>query len=170
MKVLITVDDTHTSQSVLTVFRNLVRPPEEVILLHVQQLEGKSLMIGMLGSSEMSTLRESLKGTEMKERLDRKAEALLSRCRNELTDSGLVKVKTVVREGIPAEEILHVAAEEGVGLIIMGCHGKKGLQRLVAGCVTKDVERNSTVPVLVAKTDGCEKAYGMKEARTAYAQ
>ena len=73
-KVLIAVDDTKGSKAVLSVFKNLVRPPQDVWLLHVQRLEGKSLMIDMLGEAELSTLRESLKGTEYKEELDRKSE------------------------------------------------------------------------------------------------
>ena len=48
------------------------------ILVHVQQLEGKSLMIDMLGEAEMSTLRESLKGSEHKEALDRQSEKILN--------------------------------------------------------------------------------------------
>jgi nucleotide-binding universal stress UspA family protein len=74
-----------------------------------------------------------------------------------------------VREGIPSEEILKVAQEEKVDLIIMGCNGKTGLQRLVTGCATKEVERSATVPVLVAKTAGCAKSieYGWREAYAA---
>ena len=55
-KILVAVDDTKGSEAVLTIFRNLVRPPEEVILLHVQRLEGRSLMIDMLGEAELATL------------------------------------------------------------------------------------------------------------------
>ena len=43
-KVLIAVDDTKGSKNVLDVFSNLVKPPKEVLILHVQKLEGKSLM------------------------------------------------------------------------------------------------------------------------------
>ena len=50
-KVLIAVDDTKGSQAVLSVFHNLVRPPEEVLLLHVERLEGRSMMIDMLSES-----------------------------------------------------------------------------------------------------------------------
>ena len=53
----------------LSIFDNMVKPPDEVILLHVEQPEGKSLMTAMLGDAEMSTLKESLKGTEHKEAL-----------------------------------------------------------------------------------------------------
>jgi len=163
-KVLVAVDDTKGSKAVLSVFNNLVRPPEEVILLHVEKLLGRTLMIDMLGEAELSTLRESLKGTEYKEELDRKAEKILNYYKKELEDGGLIRIKTLIREGIPVDEILKVAEEEGVELIITGCNEKKGLNRLITGCVSKDVERNATVPVLVARDISDEKAYGWKEA------
>ncbi len=164
-KVLVAVDDTKGSKSVLSVFNNLVRPPQEVILLHVERLEGRSLMIDMLGDAELATLRESLKGTEYKEKLDRKAERILNYYKKELENGGLISVKTVIRDGIPSEEILKVAEEENVELIITGCNGKKGLNRLVSGCVSKAVERSSGVPVLVAR-DTEEETCGLKEAVT----
>jgi nucleotide-binding universal stress UspA family protein len=150
-KVLIAVDETEGSTAVLSVFRNMVRPPESVVLVHVQQLEGKSMIIDMLGDAERSTLRESLKGTEYKEALDRKSEKILNFYRKELDNGGLVNVKTVVRDGVPSEEIMKVAQEEGADLIITGYNGKTLMQRLLSGSVSKDVEKNAPVPVLVAK-------------------
>lgn len=162
-RILVAVDDTKGSKSVLSVFNNLVRPPEEVILIHVERLEGRSLMIDMLGEAELSTLRESLKGTEYKEDLDRKAEKILNYYKKELENGGLISVKTIIREGIPSEEILKAAEEENAELIIMGCEGAKGLHKLITGCVSRDVERSSKVPVLVAR-DESEKACGLREA------
>jgi nucleotide-binding universal stress UspA family protein len=150
-KVLIAVDETEGSKAVLSVFRNMVRPPESVVLVHVQQLEGKSMMIDMLGDAERSTLRESLKGTEYKDALDRKSEKILNFYRKELDNGGLVNVKTVVRDGVPSEEIMKVSQEEGADLIITGYNGKTLMQRLISGSVSKDVEKNAPVPVLVAK-------------------
>ncbi len=166
-KVLIAVDDTKGSMSVLSIFRNLVRPPEEVLLLYVERLEGKSLMIDMLSESELSTLKESLEGTEYKERLDRNAQKILNHYRSELEDGGLISVKTIMREGIPADEILKVAQEENVDLIIVGSNGKRGLDRLITGRVSKEVERSATIPVLVGKTEAAEKAYEVKDAAAA---
>ncbi|HSQ77664.1 MAG TPA: universal stress protein [Nitrospirota bacterium] len=161
-KVLIAVDETEGSKSVLSVFHNMVRPPETVVLVHVQRLEGKSVMIDMLGEAEMSTLRESLKGTEHKEALDRQSQKILSYYKKEIDNGGLVSVKTVVRDGVPSEEIMKVAQEEGVDLIITGCSGKTVMQRLVSGCVSSDLERNAPVPVLVAKDAAEEKhAWGV---------
>jgi nucleotide-binding universal stress UspA family protein len=150
-KVLIAVDETEGSTAVLSVFRNMVRPPESVVLVHVQQLEGKSMIIDMLGEAEKSTLRESLKGTAHKEALDRRSEKILSFYKKELDNGGLVNVKSVVRDGVPSEEILKVAQEEGVDLIITGYNGKTLMQRLISGSVSKDIEKGAPVPVMVAK-------------------
>ncbi|MGE5894317.1 MAG: universal stress protein [bacterium] len=150
-KVLIAVDETEGSKAVLSVFQNMVRPPESVVLVHVQQLEGKSMMIDMLGDAELNTLRESLKGTEYKEKLDLKSEKILNFYRKEVENGGLVSVKTVVRDGIASEEILKVAQEEGADLIITGYNGKTVMQRLFCGSISKDIEKNAPVPVLVAK-------------------
>lgn len=158
-KVLIAVDETEGSKAVLSVFQNMVRPPESVVLVHVQQLEGKSMMIDMLGEAELDTLRESLKGTEYQETLDRKSEKILNFYRKELENGGLVSVKTVVRAGITFEEILKIVQEEGVDLIVTGYNGKSFMQRMVAGSISKDIEKNAPVPVLVAKNPTAEEKY-----------
>jgi nucleotide-binding universal stress UspA family protein len=162
-KLLIAVDDTKGSKNVLGVFQNLVKPPQEVLLLHVQRLEGRSLMIDMLSDSEVSTLKESLQGTEYKEKLDRHSEKILNYYRKEFENSGLFSVRTIIREGVPADEILKVADEENVDLIVVGSNGKRGLNRLITGCVSHEVERNASVPVIVEKPEKEEKVHGIKE-------
>ena len=164
-KVLIAVDDTKASKAVLTTFHNSVQHSEVVILMHVERLQGRSLMIDMLGEAEIATLRDSLQGTEHKESLDKKAEKILKYYATELKSSGSSQIKTVIRDGIPAEEILKVANEEGVELIILGYSGRKGLNRLIAGSVAKDVAKNAKMPVLVAKRANiCEEPYTWRDA------
>lgn len=167
-KILIAVDDTKGSKAVLRTFYNSVQLPEEVVLLHVERLQGRSAMIDMLGESEMKTLKESLKDTEYKQELDRKAVKILDYYKNELAEGGFSDVRTVIREGHPADEILKVASEEGVDLVILGYSGRKGLSRLLSGSVAKDVEKNTTVPVLVARhVPMCTEPYSWKDAYTA---
>jgi Asp/Glu/hydantoin racemase len=43
-----------------------------------------------------------------------------------------------------------VAREEQADMIILGCNGKSVMDRLVNGCVSKEVEKAVKVPVLVA--------------------
>ena len=144
-KLLIAVDNTKDSRAVLSASYTLKELPEQVILLHVQQLEGKSLMIDMLGVAEMETLKEAVAETEYKEKLQ---------------DSRF-SVKTLSRVGIPAEEILRVCKEEGVDLVLFGNSGGEGIDRLVSGNVTEDVKRNAKIPVLVARTGSMiNKSYG----------
>ncbi len=53
--------------------------------------------------------------------------------------------------GIPHAEIVRVAAEEGVDLIVMPTHGRTGAMHLLIGSVTEKVIRHATCPILVLK-------------------
>ena len=54
--------------------------------------------------------------------------------------------------GAPAARILAVAAEESADLVVMGTHGRTGLDRLVLGSVADRVIRTATCPVLTVRT------------------
>jgi len=56
--------------------------------------------------------------------------------------------KTKVVLGDAAEEILNYVRSEGIGLVIMGTHGRKGLEKIVFGSVAERVLQKSPVPVL----------------------
>ncbi|MEK7466061.1 MAG: universal stress protein [Planctomycetota bacterium] len=60
-----------------------------------------------------------------------------------------VPVKTLLKEGLPADVILREARSRD--LIVMTTHGRSGLSRLVLGSVTEKVIRLSPVPVLVVR-------------------
>ena len=54
-----------------------------------------------------------------------------------------------VREAEPAAAIMDLATELGVDLIVVGTHGRRGLERLLLGSVAEAVVRRATCPVLV---------------------
>jgi nucleotide-binding universal stress UspA family protein len=56
-----------------------------------------------------------------------------------------------VAVGRPAEEILRVAEEAGVDLIVMGTHGRTGLRHVLLGSVAEAVERTVGCAVLTVK-------------------
>lgn len=62
-----------------------------------------------------------------------------------------VEVEKEVAEGVPHKRILGYADENGVDMIVMGTHGKTGLDRLLLGSVTEKVIRASEVPVLTVR-------------------
>ena len=57
-------------------------------------------------------------------------------------------VPMLQRAGDPVTEILDTALAVGADIIVMGTHGRTGLQRLLLGSVTERVIRRSAVPVL----------------------
>jgi nucleotide-binding universal stress UspA family protein len=153
-KVLIAVDESKGSLATIPAFQDLIPKPQTVVLVTVQRLLGDSLVIDMLGEAEMQTLRESLKDTEHKEALDSRAQLILARYAWELRNDG-VTVKKVIRDGPPAEEILKVAREEGVDLIITGHSCKNFFSRLLKGSVSREIRKNGLIPFLVAKDGTC---------------
>ncbi len=58
------------------------------------------------------------------------------------------KLETRVELGSPAEKILEVAKKEKIDLIIMGAHGRKGLERAIFGSVADKVVVNAHCPVM----------------------
>lgn len=60
-------------------------------------------------------------------------------------------VRTIVRTGSANEEIVNLATDEGAELIIMGTHGRTGLNRMLLGSVADRVIRFSPCPVLTVR-------------------
>jgi len=58
-------------------------------------------------------------------------------------------VRAVVRGVAAAPSIVEYADVQGVELIVMGSHGRRGVRRLLLGSVTEEVVRASECPVLV---------------------
>lgn len=54
-------------------------------------------------------------------------------------------------EGDPASEIVRYAADAGIDVIVIGTHGRTGVDRLVMGSVAEKVMREAPCSVLVVK-------------------
>jgi nucleotide-binding universal stress UspA family protein len=62
-----------------------------------------------------------------------------------------IVVNHVLLEGDPASEISRYAADAGIDVIVIGTHGRTGVDRLVMGSVAERVMREATCSVLVVK-------------------
>ncbi len=62
-----------------------------------------------------------------------------------------VTVQTEVKQGIPYKIILDYASAQDIDLIVMGTHGRTGLDRYLIGSVAEKVVRMSDVPVLTVR-------------------
>ncbi|AAV47178.1 universal stress protein [Haloarcula marismortui ATCC 43049] len=56
--------------------------------------------------------------------------------------------------GDPYEEIIDYAETAGVDMIVMGTHGRSGLDRFLLGSVTEKVVRTADAPVLTVRLSG----------------
>jgi nucleotide-binding universal stress UspA family protein len=61
------------------------------------------------------------------------------------------KVRYAVRTGDPFENIIEVADDHRVDLIVLATHGRTGLKRLLIGSVAEKVVRHATCPVLTVR-------------------
>jgi nucleotide-binding universal stress UspA family protein len=64
-----------------------------------------------------------------------------------------VTVERVVREGIPHDEIVAYVDDADVDVVVMGTHGRTGLDHYLIGSVTEKVVRQSPVPVISVRLD-----------------
>ena len=81
--------------------------------------------------------KEAQEGAE--KAMDRVCEEQLQSCSN---------LQRRIASGDPAMEILKTIEAENIDLVIMGTHGRKGLEHIVIGSVAENVVRKSSVPVM----------------------
>ena len=79
------------------------------------------------------------------------ARALVERLAKDLQSSGF-KVDTAVEIGDVREGIIDTAAEWGADLIVVGSHGRRGLQRFLLGSVAEFVARHARCSVEIVRT------------------
>jgi nucleotide-binding universal stress UspA family protein len=62
-----------------------------------------------------------------------------------------ITARSIMRTGTPHQEIVDLATEEGADLVVMGTHGRSGLNRVLIGSVTERVIRFVPCPVLTVR-------------------
>jgi len=62
-----------------------------------------------------------------------------------------VQCATVLRSGTPHAEIVRLAKELSIDLLILSTHGRTGLARAIVGSTTEQVVRHAPCPVLVVR-------------------
>ncbi len=82
--------------------------------------------------------------------LQQSGQALVETLRERGEAAGLT-VETAVLTGDPPEAIRRYAEDHGVDLVVMGTHGRTGLDRWLLGSVAERVIRTSPAPVLTVR-------------------
>ena len=86
----------------------------------------------------------------LEKEIEEGAEKMLQKfCRTNIKDFS--NYQTVIVAGIPYEEILKTADEEDVSLIVLGTHGRKGIDHFLFGSTAERVVRSAKCPVLTTR-------------------
>ncbi len=83
-------------------------------------------------------------------KLEKGASEYLAKLAAEKPWHGL-EVKRVQLIGSPVDEICRYAEKNEIDLLVMGTHGRKGLQHMFVGSVTERVVRTAPCPVLTIR-------------------
>jgi nucleotide-binding universal stress UspA family protein len=90
---------------------------------------------------------------KLEEEIEEGARKLMEKfCRNQVQDFN--KYETFILPGIPYDEIINKAAAEEADLIIMGTHGRTGLDHVLFGSTAEKVVRKSAIPVMTIRIKG----------------
>ena len=95
-------------------------------------------------------LAEPMPIADISEQLEDSAERQLPKLA-ECEECAGLNVEEVIVHGDAAAEIVRVAAEQEVDLIVISSHGRTGLGRMIFGSTAESVVRHATCPVLVVK-------------------
>jgi nucleotide-binding universal stress UspA family protein len=110
---------------------------------------GRVHALYVVDSRNYSTLTDS-KWLTLEEALREEGEAAVGTVEARAAEAD-VPVTTAVERGIPHERIIEYATANEIDLVVMGTHGRTGLDRVLLGSVTEKVVRQSPVPVLVIR-------------------
>jgi nucleotide-binding universal stress UspA family protein len=140
-RILVPTDFSAQSEQAWATARHLARAVgAEIVLLHVV-VEGPLYSEIPLAGERIREVYASAR-TWVAEQLERWA--AVARAEG-------IGVKTLVQTGIPHQDIVTAARDEGADLIAMGTHGRGGFDRLLLGSVCDRVIRLAPCPVLVLR-------------------
>jgi nucleotide-binding universal stress UspA family protein len=85
------------------------------------------------------------------EKIRNKGQELLDGTTQELRTLGVNDVELHLVKGHPGTVIIETAATVHADLIVMGTHGRRGLERALMGSVAREVANTTHVPLLLVK-------------------
>lgn len=155
-KVLIALDYDPPAQRIAEKGYELAKSMNaEVILLHVVSeafyytSPNYSSIMGYEGFNDLNLVPLS-----NVEELRKAALNFLNMSKKHLGDES---IQTVIREGEFGENIINTAKEVNADLIVMGSHGRRGLDKILLGSVAEQVLHKTHIPLYIIPTKDNEE-------------
>ena len=136
--VVVPLDFSETSLSALKQARDIAGPEDHIVVCHI--VDDVPLTWGYVGLA--------VPAAEIRSKASKQAQQNLEQL---LHSAELNDAQVKLCHGSPSQEILRVAEEEHAGLIVMGTHGRSGIDHALMGSVTEKVIRRAPCPVLVMR-------------------
>jgi nucleotide-binding universal stress UspA family protein len=148
MRILLAVDESPHSAAAVEAVLAQCRPGEnmEVCVFHAVDWIHEMPQSYMYGEGPTYD-RDIL---SLRERSFKKGDDLVRRVAERLQSAGF-GATTVTRDADPRRGILDYATEWNADLIVMGSHGRRGLDRLLLGSVAEAVMRHAACSVQIVR-------------------
>ena len=126
------------------------RAVEEAIGLATET--GAELHVLFVVDAESVPYAPEMTDERLEAQLRRIGEEAIESIRERAETEGLT-VRGAIENGTPHREVLSYVDREDVDLVVMGTHGRSGLDKYLLGSVTERVVRSADVPVLTVRVD-----------------
>ncbi len=140
--ILVPIDGSPTSDKALVEGAHLAK----ILGAHIVALYVVENPVMLYGMSDVVSYQN-----ELHDDLRKQGERILERAKKTLQQIG-VSVKTLLFEGIRPADII-IQEHDKYDLIVMGTHGRKGVNRWFMGSVTEGVIRRAQKPCLIIHGD-----------------
>ena len=102
---------------------------------------------------EGADLEDPMLEEELESLSEQRAREVLDAVVEEVQSAGGTVAQVHLREGRVPHEIVALAEDTGIGLIVVGSRGHGGIRRALMGSVSDAVVRHAHCPVLVVRAD-----------------
>ena len=142
-KILIAVDDTSYSDKAASYGFSLAKKlGAEIALVHVDEIP-----VSVPYSTDPMLNEPAIMIPEIMHIQEEASEHLMDRLVKSVGKD--IKLRTFKKIGNPKDEILATAEEWDADMIILGTHGRTGLDHFISGSLAESIVRKATCPVLI---------------------
>jgi nucleotide-binding universal stress UspA family protein len=140
-RILCPVDFSETARAAMeTAIELAAKFDAEVLLVHAYPIPGYTFPDGSAVAS-----------SRMLQELADEATRHLEEWRELAVKAGAKKVSVETSVGDPAGEIVRIASEAKADLVVMGTHGRTGIEHALMGSIAERVVRRAKCPVLTVR-------------------
>ena len=98
----------------------------------------------------------SISAMDLVDELQKSAAKEMGKWAGEAAKAGVKDVEHLVVRGVPFVEIIRIAREKNADMIVIGTHGRTGIDHMLFGSTAEKVVRKAHCPVLTVRLPGRE--------------